>query len=96
MALETLVLQQLRALNDALDLGYSLSYWRTQGGSEVDFVIYGERGLFALEVKQSRSMRGRDLTGLRAFLEDYPMARCALIYGGSRPAMSLRRLLPAT
>ncbi len=85
IALETLVLQQLRALNDALDLGYSLSYWRTQGGTEVDFVIYGDRGLFALEVKQSRSLRGRDLTGLRAFLEDYPMARCALIYGGSRP-----------
>lgn len=83
-ALETLVLQQLRALNDAFDLGYSLSYWRTQGGAEVDFVLYGERGLFALEVKQSRSLRGRDLAGLRAFLEDYPMARCALIHGGSR------------
>src|SRR5262245_45026086 len=33
-ALETLVLQQLRALNDYLDLGYTLSYWRTAAGDE--------------------------------------------------------------
>ncbi|MCB9876336.1 MAG: ATP-binding protein [Planctomycetes bacterium] len=84
LALETLVLQQLRALNDAFDLGYSLSYWRTQAGNEVDFVLYGERGLLALEVTASRSLRSRDLAGLRAFGEDYPMARRAMIYGGSR------------
>ena len=44
-ALETLVLQQLRALNDYRGLGYSFHYWGTAAGDEVDFVLYGERGL---------------------------------------------------
>lgn len=83
-ALETLVLQQLRALNDALHLGYSISFWRTPSGTEVDFVVYGERGLKAIEVKRSANLRPRDLAGLRAFQQDYPMAECVLLYGGDR------------
>ena len=35
-ALETLLLQEARAHKDAEDLGYSLSYWRTRAGEEVD------------------------------------------------------------
>ncbi len=44
-AAETLVWQHLRALNDYADFGYTLHFWRTRGGLEVDFVLYGERGL---------------------------------------------------
>lgn len=83
-ALETLVLQHLRALNNGMDLGYAISYWRTPAGTEVDFVLYGEHGLHAIEVKRSRTLRSRDLTGLRTFREDYPMARCLVLYGGDR------------
>lgn len=83
-ALETLVLQQLRALNDALGLGYAIHYWRTAGGTEVDFVLYGERGLLAIEVKRSPQVRPKDLSGLRAFLVDYPEGRALLLHGGPR------------
>ncbi|MEQ8763648.1 MAG: ATP-binding protein [Planctomycetota bacterium] len=83
-ALETLVLQQLRALNDVLHLGYAISYWRTPSGTEVDFVLCGKRGLKAIEVKRSDRLRPRDLTGLRAFQEDYPVAECLLLHGGDR------------
>jgi len=83
-ALETVCLQLLRALNDYRGLGYGLHYWRTRNGAEVDFVLYGERGLRALEVKRASSVRNEDLRGLRAFLDEYPEARAQLFYGGTR------------
>jgi predicted AAA+ superfamily ATPase len=83
-ALETFVLNELRAANSYFQLGYALSTWRTEAGAEVDFVLYGERGLHAIEVKRSASVRGDSLDGLRLFAEDYPPARCWLLYGGEK------------
>lgn len=83
-ALETLVYQQLAAVNEQRGLGYQLSYWRTREGLEVDFVLYGERGLRAIEVKRARQLRPSDSAGLRAFCDEYPIARAVLLYGGSR------------
>ncbi len=82
VALETLVFQELRAVNGALDLAYDLSYWRTPTGQEVDFVLYGERGLIAIEVKRSSRPRMQDLRGMKAFLHDYPAARPFILYRG--------------
>lgn len=81
-ALETLVFQELRAINDQFDLGYDLYYWRTANQLEVDFILYGERGLIAIEIKRTATLRKRDLSGLRAFCLDYPVARPILLYGG--------------
>ena len=83
-ALETLVLQHLRATNDALDLGYSMHHWRTRGGLEVDFVLYGERGLHAIEVKRCRQPRLADLRGLREFRSDYPEATTTILCAANR------------
>lgn len=83
-AIETLLFQSLRAENANGDLGYSLSFWRTSDGKEVDFVMYGERGLHAFEIKRTARFRESDLAGLRLFLEDYPEARGHLFYGGAR------------
>lgn len=80
--LETLCFQELRAINDGLGLNYDLYYWRTSDGTEVDFVVYGERGLLAFEIKRARNYTSRDLRGLRSFRADYPIARCHLLYGG--------------
>ena len=81
-ALETLVFQELRAVNDNFELGYDLFYWRTASQLEVDFILYGQRGLIAIEVKRSSTLRKRDFRGLRAFCRDYPMAKAYLFYGG--------------
>jgi predicted AAA+ superfamily ATPase len=83
-ALETLFFQELRAINDYRDLGYSLHYWRTATHLEVDFVLYGERGLHAFEVKRASRVRAEDRRSLEAFLEEYPMARAWLVYTGTR------------
>jgi predicted AAA+ superfamily ATPase len=83
-AIETLVLESLRAENANRGLGYELSYWRTADGLEVDFVLYGQRGLHGIEVKRSSRLRERELDALRAFCADYPRARGHFLYGGSR------------
>lgn len=82
--LETLVLQELQAINAYFELGYTLFYWRTATGQEVDFVLYGQGGLIAIEVKRSHSIQSRDLRGLNLFKSDYPIAQCYCFYGGSR------------
>lgn len=74
-ALEGLVAQHLRAWIDYSGSDHSLNYWRTVGGIEVDFVLYGPREFVAIEVKNSKHIRPDDLRGLRAFKEDYPEAK---------------------
>lgn len=83
-ALETLVFQELFALNHYLRLGYDLSFWRTRTGYEVDFVLYGNRGIHAIEVKRSSRVSSDAVRGLRAFRGEYPSARTTLVYGGNR------------
>lgn len=85
MAYESLLIQEVRAMNDYLALGYQLYYWRTANQVEVDLVLYGSRGVVAFEVKRARRIADQDLRGLRSFLRDYPMARAYLIYGGTEP-----------
>ncbi len=82
MALETLVFQELLAINDLHRLGYELFYWRTSNGREVDFVLYGEAGIIAIEVKRAAKIRTKELRGLKAFGKDYPMASLYMFYGG--------------
>ncbi|PCI24840.1 ATPase [Candidatus Peregrinibacteria bacterium] len=81
-ALETMVFQELKAVNDFLELGYKLYYWRTDDGKEVDFVLYGERGIIGIEVKRKKKISSGDLKGLRLFLKDYPGSRSIVLYGG--------------
>jgi predicted AAA+ superfamily ATPase len=83
-ALETLVLEELSAHNDYANLGYALHYYRTATGHEVDFVLYGERGLLGIEVKRTARLRPDDFKGIEAFRADYPNAKTFMLYGGDR------------
>lgn len=87
VALEGLVAQHIRAWADYGGNRAKPYYWRTRGGSEVDFVVYGPEGLWALEVKHSGRVRPSDLRPLRAFREDYPETRCRLAYLGTERLM---------
>jgi predicted AAA+ superfamily ATPase len=82
-AFETLVMQNIRAINEYLDFGYEMFYWHTRKHQEVDFILYGKKRLIAIEVKSSSRLRDEDFSGLKLFKEDYPMAELILIYGGS-------------
>jgi predicted AAA+ superfamily ATPase len=81
-ALEGLVAQHLRAWLDYKNSDGRLFFWRTISGNEVDFVVYGEKLFWAIEVKNSLEVQPRDLRGLKAFGEDYPEAERFLLYRG--------------
>lgn len=82
IAFETLFFQELLAVNEALGLGYTLYYWRTSSNMEVDFVLYGNKGILAFEIKRTGKITSSMMSGLKSFLRDYPMARAYFIYGG--------------
>jgi uncharacterized protein len=81
-ALEGLVAQHLHAWCDYSQPKHSLHYWQTRSRSEVDFVLYGETGMQAIEVKNAKRIEAPDTRTLRQFAEDYPQARCYLLYRG--------------
>lgn len=83
-AVESLVAQHLRAWVMSQLETHQFAFWRTRTGLEVDFVIYGPQGFWAVEVKRSSQLSPGDVRGLKAFKEEYPEAKCLIVYGGKR------------
>ena len=83
-ALEGLVAQHLRSWVLAQNQPHSLSFWRTQTKLEVDFIIYGPKGFWAIEVKRSPNLGPDDVRALLAFKEEYPEATCFFVIPGKR------------
>lgn len=79
LALEGLVAQHLRSWTLAQNEPHSLSFWRTQTKLEVDFVVYGPKGFWAIEVKRSPNLGPDDIRALAAFKEEYPEATCFFV-----------------
>jgi len=82
--LEGLVAQHLRAWIAYTGKNDGLFFWRTSSGVEVDFVLYGESGCWALEVKNNWNVHSTNLRGLKTFREDYPQAKPVLLYKGDQ------------
>lgn len=83
-ALEGLIAQHLRSWVLGQKEKHSLSFWHTATKLEVDFVIYGPRGFWAIEVKRSPNLSPDDVRGLSAFQEEYPEAKCLIVNMGKR------------
>ena len=81
-ALEGLLAQHLRAWLAYRESDAKLYYWRTRGGAEVDFVLYGTPGIWAFDIMNADRIRPADLRGLIAFGDEYPEARRVLLYRG--------------
>ena len=82
-ALEGLVLQHLVAWNEYRDKPFEIFFWRSKGGAEVDFILYGDGGLYAIEVKNSNRIRSGELRPLIEFRKDYPISKTTLLYRGT-------------
>jgi len=94
-ALEGLVAQHLRAWLAYGGLDAKIFYWRTRSGVEVDFILYGSAGFWAIEVKNVSRIHPEHLRGLETFGEDYPQAELILLFRGTRPERRGRiRILP--
>ena len=86
-ALEGLLAQHLRAWLAYSRTDAQLHYWRTRGGAEVDFVIYGAPGIWAFDIMNADRVRPADLRGLASFGNEYPEARRVLLYRGEHRLM---------
>lgn len=82
-ALEGLVAQHLIAWRDYSLEKHTINFWRTRSGVEVDFIIFGPLGFWAIEVKNSGKIHPMDLRALNSFIEDYPEAKAIFLYRGT-------------
>jgi predicted AAA+ superfamily ATPase len=82
-ALEGLIAHHLRAWNDYNETKHDIYFWRTRSGVEVDFVVYGPKYFYAIEVKNSKFVQSSDIKSLETFLFDYPEANALLLYRGN-------------
>jgi len=81
-SLEGLIFQNLKAWNEYQNNPFELFFWRSRGGVEIDFVLYGESGIFAFEVKNASKIRSNDLNPLKEFKKDYPVSQVIFLYRG--------------
>lgn len=86
---ETLIYHHLRVLSRQMTPQGRLYFWRTQNGTEVDFVFEHGRKCLAVEVKRTANPGYGDTAGLRAFLTEYPQASAGLLLHGGN---EVRRL----
>ncbi len=80
--LEGLVLQNLIAWKDYSHNNPMIYFWQTRSKVEVDFVIYSEDELVAIEVKNTNNINPKDVKSLKTFTEDYPMSIAICLYRG--------------
>lgn len=92
LALEGLVAQHLVAWKDYTSEKHAIHFWRTRSGVEVDFVVLGPLGFWAIEVKNSSQIAPSDINPLLSFLEDYPEATAILLYRG-KTRMRIKNVL---
>jgi predicted AAA+ superfamily ATPase len=86
---ETLIFHHLRVLARLMNPPARLYFWRTQAGSEVDFILEHGRRTLAVEVKATSSPRYSDTDGLRRFLAEHPETTGGLLLHGGQ---AIRRL----
>lgn len=66
---ENYILMELWAYKELNDKDFDISFWRTNTGLEVDFIL--GNGEVAIEVKISSSVNSGDIRGLIAFQKEY-------------------------
>lgn len=67
--LENFVFSELSKINCASEMTADISFYRTNDGREIDFVLERQHKLVAIEVKNAESIREKDLTGIRELQE---------------------------
>lgn len=71
---ETMIFLHLRTILSLMTPRARLYFWRTQNGTEIDFVIEYGRRVLAIEVKMTSDPGYRHCEGLQKFLQNHPTA----------------------
>lgn len=82
-AFEQFIFQEITAHSHYSGLEYSISYWRTASGFEVDFIL-GDREV-ALEVKGVPEIHAHHLRSVSAFREEYKPKKTIIVSLDTRP-----------
>ena len=67
-AFEHFILMELVAYRSYFNLDFTINYWRTKSGLEVDFILAD--GEIAIEVKGTHRVDSKDLSGIRTFAKE--------------------------
>lgn len=88
MLFEHLVLQLILSELKARDEDFRITNYRTNHGSEVDFILEKNGDIFAIEVKATKNIHSADLNGLKGFKAFYgKKVKTIVIYTGDRTLM---------
>lgn len=80
-AFEHFILMEIMAHRSYSEKFYSINFWMTKGGYEVDFVL--DEGQVIVEVKSGTNVRNQQLKGIKAFIEEHHPKSAFVIYTGS-------------
>ncbi len=80
---ENYILHELMAYKHLNDKDFSISYWRTKTGLEVDFVI--SEADIGIEVKISKNVKKTELNGLIALMQEQNMSKSYLVCNEETP-----------
>lgn len=76
-AFEHFILMEMVAYRSYAGKDFSINFWRTKSGLEVDFVL--GKGEMAIEIKGSNHVDKRDIYGLNAFTEAFSPKKSILV-----------------
>lgn len=76
-AFEHFIFMELSAYRSYTGIDFTINFWRTKSGLEVDFILGG--GEVAIEVKSSGLINNTDTRGINAFLEELKPAKAIII-----------------
>lgn len=82
-AFEQFIFQEIVAHSHYSGLEYSISYWRTASGFEIDFIL-GDKDV-ALEVKDVPEVYSQHLRSMNAFEEEYKPKKTIIVSLDARP-----------
>ena len=83
-AFEHFVLMELLAYRAYRERDFPVRFWRTKSGLECDFVL-GRDGAAVIEVKGTSGVRGRELRGMRAFVDEHRPRRAIVVCNEDAP-----------
>jgi predicted AAA+ superfamily ATPase len=73
-ALEHYIFTELKAYISLNDLDEKISYWRTNSGLEVDFILHSHKNFIPIEVKISENLHKTELKGIKAFMSEHQIS----------------------
>ena len=82
-ALEHFIFMEITAYNSYREIDFDVNFWRTKSGLEVDFILGA--GEVAIEVKGAGLVNKRDLTPLKAFMDEHSPRKAIVVCNESLP-----------